>query len=117
MPISHCLYEVMQLHLSTFISKAARKELRHFIRANQNYQFVVKTSFGSSGMSNEPDRTEKSGGGEKVEDDDDDEEDDENMGGGLFNYILRSLLGTRVRPAASSASSTKDLSTKVRALT
>ena len=42
-------------------SKAARKELRHFIRANQNYQFVVKTSFGSgcsTDMSNDPDRNE-----------------------------------------------------------
>ena len=64
-------------------------------------------------MSNEADRNEKRGGGDN--DKDDDEEDDD-MGGGLFSYILRSLLGTRARPKASSANSTQDVSDKVRAL-
>ena len=64
-------------------------------------------------MSNEADRNGKRGGGDN--DKDDDEEDDD-MGGGLFSYILRSLLGTRARPKVSSANSTQDVSDKVRAL-
>ena len=64
-------------------------------------------------MSNEADRNGKRGGGDN--DKDDDEEDDD-MGGSLFSYILRSLLGTRARPKASSANSTQDVSDKVRAL-
>ena len=67
-------------------------------------------------MSNDPDRNEKRGGGDKANDDKDDDEEDDDMGGGLFSYILRSLLGTRARPKASSASSTQDVSDKVRAL-
>lgn len=107
MYICICMYTCVYRCLS--VSKAARKELRHFIRANQNYQFVLKTSFGTSGMSTEPEQKDNCEEvGNKNNEDDDEEEEDESASGGLVGYILRSLLGNRVRSTAPSVSSSRD---------
>ena len=107
MPMYMYVCTCMYMYVCLSVSKAARKELRHFIRANQNYQFVCKTSFGSSGMSTEPEQKDNRLE-ESNNNDDDDDEEDERTSGGLVGYILRSLLGNRVRSTASSVSSSRD---------
>ena len=61
-------------------------------------------------MSTEPEQIDnrEEVGNKNNEDDDDDEEEVESASGGLVGYILRSLLGNRVRSTAPSVSSSRD---------
>lgn len=62
-------------------------------------------------MSTEPEQKDNSGGGGEEagsSNNDVDDEEDETTSGGLVGYIIRSLLGNRVRSTASSATSSHD---------